>query len=156
VIFADTLSVYQAKTPHARGKETLLHAQLRWCSLLVLCAGMVFKMNDFPNPMARLAIEVIALISLVAGTVIVVGSVVWNLWRIRKSLPTEVSEELEKTFCAVQPSRTDGGCARRVMLHRRVSRPTPARALVGQTAVRRRQASFQRPRRQKGASGDGG
>jgi hypothetical protein len=103
LIFVVTLSVYQGKTPYVRGKDNHLHALLRWCSLLVLCAGMVFKMDDFPNPTARLAIEVTALIFIVAGTAVVVVSVAWNLWRIRKSLQVEISEELEKTFALFSP-----------------------------------------------------
>jgi hypothetical protein len=103
LIFVVTLSVYQAKTPYVRGKDNLLHAQLRWCSLLVLCAGMVFKMNDFPGPEARRAIEIIALVLIVAGTAIVVSSVAWNLWRIRQSLRVEISEELERTFTLFSP-----------------------------------------------------
>ncbi len=44
---------------------------------------------------------------IVGGTVIVVGFVTWNLWRVRKSLQVEISEELEK-----MPSlaRTGGWC----------------------------------------------
>ncbi len=61
------------------------------------------KMNDFPGPEARRAIEILAQVLIIAGTAIVVSSVAWNLWRIRQSLRVEISNELEKTFALFSP-----------------------------------------------------
>jgi hypothetical protein len=84
---------------------------------------------------------------IVGGTLIVVGFVTWNLWRIRKSLQVEISQELGKLIALFSPhgrmvlAAQDGCC------HWSPDQ-APARTPVSQAAVRRRLATFLRPHRQ--------
>ena len=94
MIFMVTVSVYQAQRPYIRSEDNRLHAILRWYSLVVLFAGMLFKNGSFPAEWARRSIEATAILFIVAGTAVILGSVGWSLLSIRRALKIIVDQDL--------------------------------------------------------------
>ena len=97
-------SIYQEKQPFVRGKDNRLQTTLRWCSILVLFAGMLFRSGELlSDDQALKFFEVITLLLILAGTVIVVVSVAWNLIQIHRSMRVKLTPELEKSMGLFSP-----------------------------------------------------
>jgi hypothetical protein len=95
LLLVGTLSVYQAYAPYARGKDNRLHTVLRWCSIVVLGAGMLFCADKFPSVRARYFFEWLSVLVIAGSTVLVFSSLAYNVWVIRKSLKVGLSKDLE-------------------------------------------------------------
>ncbi len=101
-LFVITLSVYQSYTPYARGKDNRLHAVLRWCSLIVLFSANLFRADQFPSASLRRTAEVVSLLFISVAVLVIVLSMAYNLWQIRKTLKmANFSEPLERAMAAL-------------------------------------------------------
>ena len=102
-LFMFTVSLYQQHRPYIRSEDNRLHSLLRWCSLLVLFAGNIFKAGQFPAEWARKAVEVSAIVFIAAGAAIILGSVGFNLLRIRRALRIILDKGLINHMKAFSP-----------------------------------------------------
>jgi hypothetical protein len=90
-----SLSLYQTYTPYSRGNDNRLHSVLRWCSIVVLGAGMLFCADKFPSDRSRYAFEWLAVLVIVGSTLMVAAALALNLWAVRNSLKAGLSKELQ-------------------------------------------------------------
>jgi hypothetical protein len=94
IVFTLTLVSYKGRDPFVRDEDNLLHRVLRWCSVVVLSAAHTFRASDFPNDTIKDVLVWVAIVCIIAGTVVVAVHVILDLIKVHRAQKVKLPAEL--------------------------------------------------------------